>query len=355
MRLTQLGNRLALAAALMGALSPVAGCRRSPYIDTSKEVPRETLSIAEKTDGQVKRAQFLDSAKLPLPMPKLADPRTTSNPEAQEPWPMTLQQAIRIGLENSEVVRVIALGAQGVPVGGFEPTPLNTGAGGALGTGTLSTVYDPAIQETQIAQALSTFDAQLQTSLLYGNSVTPNNNSISAGTFSVGSRFPIIFDQRTAQFATSIQKRLATGAVAQVTHNVNYAFSNSPANVFPSAYTTNTQLQFTQPLLGGNQQNGPSGLEANRAPILIARINADVAVWRFKAEDHGRGPFDRAAILEPSPSSTCSLWASETAVELAEQILKRERATKLEVGRRNHGRTSPRRRSNGSNSSGSTW
>jgi outer membrane protein TolC len=293
-------------------------------------VPRETLSIAEKTDNEVKQAQFMNSATLPLPLPKLADPRTTSNPEVQQPWPMTLQQAIRIGLDNSEVVRVISLGAQGIPVGGFEPQFLNPGAGGPLGSGTLLTVYDPAIQETQIAQALSTFDAQLQTSLLYGNNVTPNNNSISAGTFSIGSRYPIIFDQRTAQFATSIQKRLATGATAQITHNINYAYSNSPANTFPSAYTTNTQLQFTQPLLGGSQQSGPSGLEANRAPILIARINADVAVWRFKAEimAHARSVEQQYWVLA---QQQVRLWASETAVDLGEQILKRERA-KLEVG-----------------------
>ena len=71
---------------------------------------------------------------------------------------MTLQEAIRIGLDNSEIVRVIAFGAQGIPIGGFEPTPLNTGASAgvasSLGAGTLQSVYDPAIHETQIATAL---------------------------------------------------------------------------------------------------------------------------------------------------------------------------------------------------------
>ena len=38
---------------------------------------------------------------------------------------MTLEQAIRIGLDNSESVRVIRFGAQGIPIGGFTPTPLN--------------------------------------------------------------------------------------------------------------------------------------------------------------------------------------------------------------------------------------
>jgi outer membrane protein TolC len=319
----------------MGTIAPVAGCRRSPYIDTSKEVPRGTVGLAAEEDKEVKKAQFLD-AKLPLPLPKISDPRTTSNPESQEVWKMKLQEAIQIGLQNSEVVRVIALGAQGIPVGGFEPTPLNTGAGGALGTGTLTTIYDPAIQETQIAQALSAFDANLQTTLLWGHSNAPFNNAIQAGTFIAGARFPVVFNQDTASFATTLQKRLATGATAGITHNIQYLYSNSPTNVFPSAYTVNTQLQFTQPLLGSaptsqfNPNPSPTGLEANRAPILVARINADVAVWRFKAEVMALCRSIEQQYWALSQQQV-RLWASETAVDLGEQILKRERA-KLEVG-----------------------
>src|SRR2546423_4473722 len=71
MRLTYLGNRLALAAALMGAIAPVAGCRRLPYIDQSKSVPHNPLGLSAEEDGEVKQAQFLQ--KPPLPMPKIAD------------------------------------------------------------------------------------------------------------------------------------------------------------------------------------------------------------------------------------------------------------------------------------------
>src|SRR5206468_5603547 len=118
----------------------------------------------------------------PIAKPKIARPRTTDNPESDEIWQMTLQEALKIGLDNSEVIRVISLGAQGIPVGGFEPTPLNTGAGAgiasSLGAGTLSSVYDPAIQETQIASALAVFDANFTTSMLWGHNEAPFNNGI---------------------------------------------------------------------------------------------------------------------------------------------------------------------------------
>lgn len=331
MRLTHLANRLTLAAAAISA-GAAAGCQRLPYLDPAKPVPHQAEGRVADEDRQVRQAALFTSTG-PVPLPKLARPRTTDNPEAQEIWQMTLPEAIRIGLDNSEVIRVISLGAQGIPVGGFEPTPLNTGAGGgvssSLGAGTLSSVYDPAIQETQIAQALSNFDTQFSTSIFWGHSVQPFNNGISAGTISA-QRFPIIFNQDTAQFQSQVQKRTATGAVLQVQHNINYLYSNSPGNVFPSAYTVNTQLRITQPLLGGTAQN-PSGLEANRAPIVIARLNADAAVWSFKASvmAHVRSIEQQYWALS---QQQIQLWSRETAVKLGEEIVRRERA-ELEAGR----------------------
>ena len=336
MRLTKSKRRLARTAVLV-ALAASTGCQRLPYIDQAKEVPRETSASIAPEDESVKQADFL-SATLPMAMPKLAKPRTTNDPEAREIWQLTLQDAIRVGLDNSEIVRVISLGAQGIPVGGFEPTPINTGnaAGSALGAGTLTTIYDPALQETQIASALSNFDTNFTTQMLWGHSVAPFNNAISAGTFLTGPRFPIIFNQDTFQFSSGLQKRTATGANLQVTHNINYLYSNSPTNVTPSAYTTNLQLQLTQPLLGSaplaGQAAGPAvGLEANRAPIVISRLTADASVWKFKAE-----VMAEVRSIEQQYWSLAQqhvqLWSSEKAVELAEEILKREQS-ELEVGR----------------------
>lgn len=343
MGLTHLGNRLALAATLLGSLGPATGCRRAPYIDPRKEVPPATLTMAAERDDQVQAAQFLDR-QMPLQMPRVADPRTTSDPESQEVWRMTLEEAIRIGLENSEVIRVIALGAQGIPVGGFEPAPLASGAGQALGAANLATVYDPAVAETAIPQALSAFDTNFITQMTWGKSVQPFNNAIQAGTFVGGARFPVIFDQDTAQFATSLQKRLATGGQVGITQNINYLYSNAPTNVTPSAYTTNLQMLFSQPLLGSAPLAGQgipadpllnqnlSGLEANRAGIVVARLDADVSVWSFKLE-----VMQMIRSIEQQywtlAQQQVRLWAAETAFELSEKLLEDVLANQ-EVGSR---------------------
>ena len=339
MRLTLRTNRLTRAA-MLAAWVFSSGCQRFPYIDQSKTVPHDPLGTTALEDKEVKQADFLSSS-LTMQMPKVHKPRTTNDPEAEEVWPMTLQEAIRIGLDNSEIVRVIPFGAQGIPVGGFEPAALNTGAGagaaGALGAGSLESVYDPAVQETQIAQALSVFDTAFTTSLTWGKNVLPYNNAFQGGlnTLSAPKTFVLSVND-TAQFAIGLQKYTATGGQINIVHNVNWAYQNSTFLTYPSVYTTNIQMQLTQPLMGSaplpNQAAPrPVGLEANRAPIVIARLNADAAVWRFKA-----GVLAMVRSIEQQYWSLAQqhvqLWSSEKAVELAREIVNREQA-ELVVGK----------------------
>jgi outer membrane protein TolC len=334
MRLTALGNRRALVAALASALL-AAGCRRTPYIDPTKVVPHDPTSLVAKEDAEVQQAQLLETGA-PVQLPKMSDPRTTANPEAEETWELTLEEAIKIGLDNAEVVRVIPLGAAGTPVGGFEPQFLAVSNINTLGAGNLVTVYDPAIVETRIASALSQFDANLSTTLFWGRSTQPFNNAIQTGFFAIGERFPVISTTDTAQMQAILQKRTANGSTVAVQHNINYQYQNSPVNVFPSAYTTNLQFRFSQPLLGSaptsqfNPQPLPSGLEANRAPIVIARLRADFSVWQFKAQVMGLVRSIEQQYWALAQASV-QYWAAETAVDLGEKILDRERA-RFEVG-----------------------
>jgi len=332
MRLTRFGNRKARLAVVTLWLA-TTGCKSLPYIDQSKSVPHDVAAPVAELDQELRQAAFM--SELPTQLPQIDPPRTVDNPEAKEPWEMTLQEAIELALDNGEVIRVISLGAQGIPVEGFAPTQLNNQAGAALGAGTLASVYDPAIQETQIASALSVFDAQLSTQFFFESRDFLVNNSIQAGFLDADTAVPALVRQRGApqglpSFQTALTKRLATGGQVGITNRVNYLFGNSPIQTFPSAYTTELALQFTQPLLGGNDQNGPSGLEANRAGIVIARLNADTSVWRFKAEVMAmvRSVEQQYWALA---QQQIQYWSRLQAVLLGETIYEQELA-KLEVG-----------------------
>ena len=169
-------------------------------------------------DKEVKQADFLSST-LADAMPKVPKPRTTNDPEAEEIWQLTLQDAIRIGLDNSEVVRVISFGAQGIPIGGFEPTPLNTGAGAgiasSLGAGTLLIGLRPGDPGDPDRPGPVDLRHQLHHQPALGpqrrsRSTTPSRavRSASPGRSSRSSSI-----QDTAQFQIGLQKRTATGAL----------------------------------------------------------------------------------------------------------------------------------------------
>lgn len=332
MRLTFHCSRGLRVAIAIACLIP-SGCQRIPYIDQTKVVPHDPVGSLEREDTEVRQAAFFSD--LPTQLPQIDRPRTPDSPEALEPWPLTLQEAIQIGMDNSEVIRVIAQGAQGIPVSGFEPVPLNTGAGGALGTGTLTSVYDPAIQETQIAGALAAFDAQFSTRIFYEKRENIVNNVIQAGSFDTDTRIPALTRQSGApqgapSFEARLQKRGATGSTFAVVNQIDYNYANSPFQTFPSAYNTRTFLQLSQPLLGGNATNGPSGLEANRAPIVIARLNADLSVWRFKAE-----VMAMVRSIEQQywalAQQQVQYWSRQQAVRLGESIYEQE-SIKEQVG-----------------------
>ncbi|QEH37327.1 Outer membrane efflux protein [Aquisphaera giovannonii] len=344
MRLTLSTNRWT-PAALAAVWLFSAGCQRLPYIDQSKQVPHDNMGKIAQEDREVKQADFLSST-LPMQLPKVAKPRTTNDPEAQELWPLTLQEAIRIGLDNAEVIRVINLGAQGIPIEGFEPTflapALAAGSAGqaVLGGGGLASVYDPALQETQIAQALSVFDTAFTTQINWGRATQPFNNAIQGGSLTLtGPRTAVVSQQDTVNYQFGLQKRGATGTQMSIVHNINWLYQNSTFLVTPSAYTTNLQMSVTQPLLGSaplpgqpiNNFSNLVGLEANRAPIVIARLQADESVWNFKLNvmEHVRSIEQQYWILA---RKHVQLWSSEKAVDLAREIVNREQA-ELVVGK----------------------
>jgi hypothetical protein len=97
-----------LTAALGGAVRVAAGD------------PRDT-SPAPGDDSPVAQTQ----AKTPgRPSPVISDLFKTAT-AVETPWPLTLREAIRIGLDNAEGIRLLSSSAKGVPDEGFVIAPMN--------------------------------------------------------------------------------------------------------------------------------------------------------------------------------------------------------------------------------------
>ncbi len=177
-----------------------------------------------------------------------------------------LQEAIHTALTNSPVM------------GDLGGTVLRN-------PGTIRTIQGPAITETDprfgVDAALAAFDAQFSTTAYFNKNDRALNNTFFGG----GTR---LFRQDAYVFQTGITKTAATGTVLTLRHNTDYDANNAPANQFPSAWNTNIEGQFRQPLLQGASVNfnriaGPAAIPGLYNGVLIARTNTDVSLADFEA------------------------------------------------------------------------
>lgn len=192
-------------------------------------------------------------------------PHTVRHLEEKPYWDLSLDEALRIALQNSQVMRDIGGRVVSVPAA-------------------VRTVYDPAIQESDplsgVEAALAAFDAQFTTQLTANhNERTFNNIFFGAGTTG--------FKQNTANFQAEIAKPTATGTRFAFRNITNYDRNTSPANRFPSVYDTVFEGEFRHPLLLGagtefNRIAGPRAQPGLYNGVLIARINTDVALADFE-------------------------------------------------------------------------
>lgn len=201
---------------------------------------------------------------------------------------MTLAEAVHLGLSNSQVIRSAG-------------TFLSPGNQLLANPNNVESVYDPAIQETGVLfggrgveGALAAFDAQLSASMIWGRNETIQNNIFFGGGLQPGRTLV----QETGAFQASLSKTFAYGGTFSLNHNVNYLGLNlgQPQVLFPSVYTGNVQLQYSQPLLAGagaefTRIAGPigqafGGLTGVSQGVLIARINNDLTLVDFEASVH---------------------------------------------------------------------
>jgi outer membrane protein TolC len=186
---------------------------------------------------------------------------------------ITLSECIEYALQNSTVMR--DLGGNVLRA----PQLLNSTQDPAL-------VYtDPRFGEEA---ALSAFDTNLTTSLIYDKNDRVFNNRFAGASG--------VFIQDVAQYNFGLAKRAATGSLFQFHHVVDYDNNNSPANRYngaasqrsvSSAFDTYLEAEVRQPLLQGagvtfNRTAGPNNQIGSNNGVLIARANTDISLAEFE-------------------------------------------------------------------------
>ncbi|MEM9413362.1 MAG: TolC family protein, partial [Planctomycetota bacterium] len=196
-----------------------------------------------------------------------ATPLTSRNFIPDKDWPLTLDQAILIALQDVEVLRDLNANAVNNPVG-------------------VEGAFDPAIQMTDpnfgVESALSQFDARLQANVLYAKNDDVFNNPVLGGDASE------VRDDVTSGL-WSISKTNAFGTNFSINSNVSHSQTNNPNALFSNSWTTEWEATINQPLLQGrgtrfNSIVGPTTIpgQRNTTGVLLARLNQDISLAQFE-------------------------------------------------------------------------
>jgi outer membrane protein TolC len=262
---------------------------------------------------EARTIDYRDPLELPaVPIPASTAPKTVSNlrPELTD-WHLSLDEAIRIALERTRTVRVLA---------------------GTTATASGQTIYDAAITNTTIDQAQARFDPTL----------TQNNqwsrNNVPAATTNIAdfTRSDIVSNASDAYLNTlGLAQTNVLGGQAGLTwinNPVRFPGGGSAGNLLLGGFglplnpqTINSlALNYTQPLLQG------AGFRVNTAPIVIARLNTEMSFFQYKdsVQEMVRGVMEAYWTLVQARTD---VWARKIQVELSEATYKRELA-RLDAG-----------------------
>lgn len=256
---------------LVGAALVTAGCG-----------PKQPFYFCDDGDlsHYVGRAVQIEYPDVEDPM--LADvtgaipPFSLDNPNPDEVWDLTLEEAVRIALENSDVIRTLSYGEDGI---------VDTLQRNLVGA---PTVYDPALSEANplygVAAALAAFDAQFTGGAFWEKNDSPQNVAGFVTEFR-----PAVFEQDLGTFQARLAKTAATGGTWSLTHNVGYEWNNaSRSRAFESDWQVNIEAEVRQPLLQGrgvqfNRIAGPGGMPGSYNGVMIARVQTDIKLADFEA------------------------------------------------------------------------
>jgi outer membrane protein TolC len=202
----------------------------------------------EQRQMDVRDPTQLPRARLPdLPKPvTVAD----AKPELRV-WHLSLDEAIRTALANSEVVRVLA---------------------GAGATSSGSTIYDPAIANTEIDRARAKFDPTFQVRNSFGRDEVPVGPVLRGNPPRLG-----IEGIRTDAYNMQLGLSKPTVTGGSLNLNVNTTPERISAGSPLSPQTpSSVDLSLTQPVLQG------AGMAANLVPVELARIDTERSFFQLK-------------------------------------------------------------------------
>jgi outer membrane protein TolC len=248
--------------------------------------------------------------KIPTPaelpharIPDVPAPPTVSTPQwGETTTAMGLDDALRIGLKNSTVVRVLS---------------------GVTATSSGSTIYDAMINLTDIDNAKGRFDPTLGLNNTFARtnppSAAPNPIDPFAGTIEG-------FATNSYDMNLNLSKINSIGGTTTLTFDVAPISNPSNPLFIPLDPQTRwfTELKYTQPLLKGG------GARANLAPIVIARLNTERSFFQFKDSLQQSA----AGVIQAYWNlvfARTDLWARRRQVEQGEEALHRAEA-RLQAG-----------------------
>src|SRR5439155_12339035 len=203
-----------------------------------------------------RQVEYRDPAQFPaVPFPPTDQPPTVSNPPAGDTRYFPLDDAIRTSLGNGRVIRVLAGGVTVVASG--------------------RTIYDTAVTNTTIDQALGRFDPFLTFNNNWDHIELPQaiflnpNNPFAGAAIATAPQ-----DRYRMNFA--VTKNNPLGGQWQLA--VNATEQRFPESILPlnPQTTSNAALSYTQPILQG------FGRPANLAPVVLARINTELSFFLLK-------------------------------------------------------------------------
>lgn len=194
--------------------------------------------------GQIRWPREEDASRFRRPSGPAPVTVATVDPQTEERY-LSLDEAIRLSLQHSEVIRVLA----GV-------SAANSGR----------TIYDTAIAVTPIDVAKARFDPVFQANTSFRRTETPFVNP--TGT-SIGGIATAGNDTRVG--LTDLNRYGGTAAIFG-----NNRFDNQNNGQFFTADRPSMEVSYTQPILAG------AGQRANLAPIVVARLQQEQSYFQFK-------------------------------------------------------------------------